>query len=54
MSFVEFKQLCKRSWKEDYKYLCIDRSKKEYQRRYCTFNENKNTYIESTPKMKLY
>ena len=29
MSYDEFKELCRKSWEEDYNYLCIDRSKKE-------------------------
>ena len=28
MSYDDFKQLCQKSWEEDYNYLCIDRSKK--------------------------
>ena len=28
ISYYEFKQLCKKSWEEDCKYLCIDRYKK--------------------------
>ena len=29
MSYDEFKELCRKSWDEDYNYLCIVRSKKE-------------------------
>ena len=29
MSYDEFKQLCRRSWKDDYSYLSIDKSKKK-------------------------
>ena len=50
MSYDEFKQSCRKSWEEDYNYLCIDRSKKRDQGRYCICNESKNTYIECTPK----
>ena len=28
MSYDEFKELCRKSWKEAYNYLCIERSKK--------------------------
>ena len=49
MSYDEFKQLCRKSWEEDYNYLCIDRSKKKDQGRYCICNETKNTYIQCVP-----
>ena len=52
MSYDEFRELCKKSWEEDYNYLCIDRSKKKEQERYCICNESKNTYIECTPETK--
>ena len=29
MSYDEFKQLCGKSWEEDYNYPCLDRSKNE-------------------------
>ena len=29
MNNDEFKELCRKSWEEDYNYLCIDRSKKK-------------------------
>ena len=29
MSYDEFKEICRKSWEEDYNYLCIDRSKRE-------------------------
>ena len=41
MSYDEFKELRRKSWKEDYKYLCIDRSKKRDQGRYSICNESK-------------
>ena len=31
MSYDEFKQLCRKSWEDDYNYRCIDRSKKRDQ-----------------------
>ena len=49
MNYDEFKDLCRKSWEEDYNYLCIDRSKKRDQGRYCICNERKKTYIEATP-----
>ena len=54
MSYDEFKELCRKSWEEDYNYLCIDRSKKKDQGRYCICNERKNTYIECTPETKHF
>ena len=32
MNYDEFKELCRKSWEEDYNYLCIDRSKKKRSR----------------------
>ena len=49
MNYDEFKELCRKSWEEDYNYLCIDRSKKRDQGRYCICNESKKTYIKATP-----
>ena len=49
MSYDELKQLCKKSWEKEYKYLCIDTSEKKAQRRNCICNESKNTYTECTP-----
>ena len=54
MSYVEFKQLCRKSWKDDYSYLCLDRSEKRDQERYCICNESKNTYTECIPETKLF
>ena len=54
MSYDEFKDLCRKSWEEDYNYLCIDRSKKRGQGRYCISNESKKTYIEATPQTKAF
>ena len=41
MSYDEIEELCRKSWEEDYKLLCIDRSKKRDQGRYCICNESK-------------
>ena len=49
MNYDEFKQLCKKSWEEEYNYLCIDRFKKKDRGRYCICNESKNTYIQCIP-----
>ena len=54
MSYDEFKQLYRKTWDEDYNYLCIDRSEKGDQGRYCICNESKNTYIECTPETKNF
>ena len=54
MNYDEFKELCRKSWEEDYNYLCIDRSKKRDQGRYCICNESKNTYLEATPQTKPF
>ena len=54
MNYDEFKDLCRKSWEEDYKYLYIDRSKKRDQGKYCICNESKKTYIEATPQTKPF
>ena len=45
MNYDEFKDLCRKSWEEDYNYLRIDRSKKRDQGRYCICNESKKKRI---------
>ena len=47
--YVDFKELCRKSWEEDYNYIRIDKFKKKDQGRYCICNESKKTYIECTP-----
>ena len=54
MCYDEFEDLCGKSWEEDYKYLCIDRSKNRDQWRYCICKQSKNIYIECTPEMKPF
>ena len=54
MNYVEFEDLCRKSWEEDYNYLYIDRSKKRDQGNYCICNESKNIYIECTPDTKPF
>ena len=54
MNYDEFKELCRKSWEEDYNYLCIDRSKKRDQGRYSICNESKNTHLEATPQTKPF
>ena len=54
MNYDEIKELCRKSWEEDYNYLCIDRSKKRDQGRYFVCNESKNTYIECTSETKPF
>ena len=49
MNYDEFKDLCRKSWKDDYNYLYIDRSKKRNQGKYCICNESKkNIYRSNT------
>ena len=54
MSYDEFKDLCRKSWEEDFNYLYIDRSKKRDRGRYCICNESKKTYLEATPQTKPF
>ena len=54
MSYDELKQLCRKSWEEDYIYLCIDISKNRNHGRYCICNENKNSYFECTPETRFF
>ena len=54
MSYDECKQLCRKSWEEDYNYNFIVRSKKRDQGRFCICNESKDTYIECTPETKPF
>ena len=54
MNYDEFKELCRKSWEEDYNYLYIDRSKKRDRGKYCICNESKKTYIEATPQTKPF
>ena len=54
MSYDEFKELCRKSWDEEYNYFCIERSEKRDQGRYCIHNESKKTYIETTPQTKAF
>ena len=49
MSYDEFKELGRKSWDEDYNYLCIDRSKKGDHGRYCNFNESKRNIHRMHP-----
>ena len=49
MSYDEFKELCKKSWEEDYNYICFDRSKKRDLGRHCICSESKkNIYRSNT------
>ena len=54
LNYDEFKDLCRKSWENDYNYLCIDRSKKRDQGKYCICNESKRTYIEATLQTKPF
>ena len=54
MNYDEFKDLCRKSWEEDYNYLYFHRSKKRNQGKYCICKESKNAYIECTPETKQF
>ena len=54
MNYDEFKELCRKSWEDDYNYLFIDRSKKRDQGKYCICNGSKRIYIEATPHTKFF
>ena len=54
ISYDEYKELSRRSWEDVYNHLCIDRSKKSDQGRYCICTKSKNTYIECTPQTKAF
>ena len=54
MTYDEFKELCRKSWDEDYNYLCIDRSKKRDQGRYCICNESKKNIYRSNTSDKTF
>ena len=54
MNYDEFKELCGKTWEDDYNYLYIDRSKKRDQGNVCICNESKKTYIEATPQTKRF
>ena len=54
MSYDEFKELCRKTWEEDYYYLCIVRSKKRDQGGYCICNESKKTYLEATSRRNVF
>ena len=54
MSYDEFEQSCRREWEDDYKHLCIDRSKERDQGRSCFCNESQNTYRDCTRETKPF
>ena len=54
MNYDESEELCRKSWEDDYNYLCIDRSKKRDQGKYCICKESKRSYIEATPETKPF
>ena len=54
MNYDEFKDLCRKSWDEDYNYLYIDRSKKRGQGKYFICNESKKAYMEAIPERKPF
>ena len=54
MNYDDFKDLCRKSWEDEYNYLYIDRSKKRDQGKNCVCNESRKTYIEATPQTKPF
>ena len=54
MNYDEFKELCRKSWEEDYNYLYIDRFEKRDQGKYCICNESKKICIEATLQTKPF
>ena len=54
MSCDEFKEFCRKSWEDEYNFLCIDRSKKKDQRKYCFCNESQNKYLDCTPETRPF
>ena len=46
ITYYEIKQWGRGTWKEEYNCLCIDRSKKRDQGRFCFCNESRNTFTE--------
>ena len=49
MRYVEFKELCRQTWSENFTHPSIDMSKNRIEGKYRNFNENKNTYIVCIP-----
>ena len=54
MSSEEFKKLGRKSWEDDYNYLCIDGSKKRDQGRYCICNESKKRVKKQHLRRRLF
>ena len=50
----KFKQLCSKSWEEEYNYLSVDRFKKRDEGRFCIYNESKTTYTGGTLRRKPF
>ena len=54
MNLEEWKQLCRKTWENDYDYLEIYRFAKIGDGRFTIRNCNKNTYIECTPETERF
>ena len=54
MKYDEFKNLCRKSWEEDYNYLYFDRSIKRDQGKYCICNESKKNIYRSNTSDETY
>ena len=53
-SYGEFKQSCRKSWVDEYNYLCFDRSKKSDQGTYCNCIETKTHKSIAPLKQRLF
>ena len=54
LTYDGYKDLCRKSWQDEYNHLCVDRSKEKDQERYCVCDENKNIYNECTLETKAF
>ena len=54
MNLEEWKQLCRKTWENEYEYSQIDRFVKIGKGRYTIGNCNKTIFIECNPEMKPF
>ena len=54
MSYDEFKQLCRKSWEEDYSYLCGDRSTKTVKEDFVFVMNSKTLILNVVVKQNLF
>ena len=50
----EFKEMCRKTWKEKVNYLCIDMTTNKNGGKFAIFNESKNTYTDCIPKSEAF